>query len=506
MPVLPPPTVRSLVERSELGLLVRAGSPRTDDGEDRPVRWVAVSELEDPRPFLEGGELLLSTGMRLTATNSRSLGAYVDRLVDARVAALGLGVGLTHDRVPVALLKAANRRGLVVLEVPEPTPFIAVTKAVSDLVAAQTYESTTRAFESQRELTRAALAPEALPALAARLARSLSSWCVVFDPAGTVLASAGPVGDVLLAALGEEIAELRSRGRSSASLDLGDDRVALHPLGAKGAARGYLAVGRPTAFDRSDASVVAIAVSLLSLALERGVGAGAAAQGVRDAALALLLSGAAPDSLPLDALGWAWMRDAGLRVLRFGAATRHLISHLEGPEMASGLIDDELVLVLSDHAVASIMAAAPAPRTQGFAGGSSLVSISDVSRGYAEAGRALQLARNAQRGEVVWHDTVGADGLLGLVSPESAASFSDALLAPLEVSGGKADLVASAHAWLSHNGQWDVAAGSLGVHRHTLRYRMRKVEELLGRPLDDPGLRADLWFALQVRHRAGSLE
>ena len=32
---------------------------------DVPVRWVHISELDDPTPFLAGGELLLTTGMAL---------------------------------------------------------------------------------------------------------------------------------------------------------------------------------------------------------------------------------------------------------------------------------------------------------------------------------------------------------------------------------------------------------------------------------------------------------
>ena len=42
----------------------------------------------------------------------------------------------------------------------------------------------------------------------------------------------------------------------------------------------------------------------------------------------------------------------------------------------------------------------------------------------------------------------------------------------------------SLRAWLAHHGQWDPSAAALGVHRHTLRHRMRTVEELLGR---EPG-------------------
>src|SRR5262249_11881321 len=78
-----PPSVRSVVAMSGLHLRRVAGP----DGHDRPVRWVAVSELEDPTPFLDGGELLLSTGMRLPAAGAEAFDAFVRRLVEAEVAA-----------------------------------------------------------------------------------------------------------------------------------------------------------------------------------------------------------------------------------------------------------------------------------------------------------------------------------------------------------------------------------------------------------------------------------
>jgi purine catabolism regulator len=50
--------------------------------------------------------------------------------------------------------------------------------------------------------------------------------------------------------------------------------------------------------------------------------------------------------------------------------------------------------------------------------------------------------------------------------------------------------------WLAAHGQWEAAAGRLGVHRHTLRKRIRRAAELLDRDLDSPGVRAELWLAL----------
>ena len=87
------------------------------------------------------------------------------------------------------------------------------------------------------------------------------------------------------------------------------------------------------------------------------------------------------------------------------------------------------------------------------------------------------------------------------LDPEAARGVADALLGPLD--GRKGDLVGSLAAWLGHHGQWDTAAAQLGVHRHTLRYRMRRVEEILGRSLDDPDLRAEIWLALRVRQSVG---
>ena len=60
-------------------------------------------------------------------------------------------------------------------------------------------------------------------------------------------------------------------------------------------------------------------------------------------------------------------------------------------------------------------------------------------------------------------------------------------------------LIRSLEAFIECNGQWERAARRLYCHRHTLRYRIRKVEELTGRDLASARDRIEFWLALRGR-------
>lgn len=103
-----PPTLASLVQHSALKLTVRAGEDRLET----PVRWAHVSELADPVPYMEGGELLLVTAMTLDAEDREAMRRYVRRLVGAGVVGLGFAVGVYYDDIPDALVEAATEEEL----------------------------------------------------------------------------------------------------------------------------------------------------------------------------------------------------------------------------------------------------------------------------------------------------------------------------------------------------------------------------------------------------------
>src|SRR5690349_10787539 len=98
-------TLAHLLADPALGL-----RPVVDRRRDQTVRWVATSELDDPAPFLEGGEVLLTTGLE-TAAWSKEWDAYVARLAAVGVVAVGLALGMTHTAVPAELEAACVAHG-----------------------------------------------------------------------------------------------------------------------------------------------------------------------------------------------------------------------------------------------------------------------------------------------------------------------------------------------------------------------------------------------------------
>ena len=211
------------------GLALRLVAGRA--GVDRPVRWVHLSELEDPTPWLKGGEILLTTGGGVGSTPAKQR-AYLGRLVEAGVAGLGFGLGFGHDRVPRALITAADRAGFPVFEVPYPVPFIAITEAAFTRLLSEQYEVLQRAVEAERALTRAVLEGGGIEGIASSLARITGGWVLLLDLHGIPLAATSPAAKQGAARVWEELRTSRPEG-TGFSLTLVDrgHHVWIQPLG-----------------------------------------------------------------------------------------------------------------------------------------------------------------------------------------------------------------------------------------------------------------------------------
>ncbi|MGY3204350.1 PucR family transcriptional regulator [Streptomyces sp. TE5632] len=535
-----PPTLASLVHHSTLKLTVRAG----EDGLDVPVRWAHASELADPVPYMEGGELLLITALKLDAEDPEAMRRYVKRLVEAGVVGLGFAVGVHYEDIPEALVDAARKEGLPLLEVPRRTPFLAISKAVSAAIAADQYRAVTAGFAAQRELTKQGLTggPEGL---LTALASQVEGWAALYDASGAVVAAAPEWAGRRAARFTDDVRRLRERPAPASSVVAGpenpeiDDRVELHSLGTGRRPRAALAVGTATALGTAQRYAVHSAVALLTLTTERSGSLRAAEQRIGAAVLRMLLAGEPDHARAVAGDLYGGLLDAPFRIIVAetgaapvaraqgdpnGDALDALAETVESAAARSGeavlvVPERERLVVLAADGGAAVAACCDhaagleAVRNGGGAheplvgadedelvvGLSAPAGPIAASAAYKQAGQALSVAR--RRGRVlVEHEQMAAGSVVPLLADDAVRAFADGLLRPLyeHDATGRGDLVASVRAWLSRHGQWDAAAADLGVHRHTLRYRMRRVEEILGRSLDDPDVRMELWLALKA--------
>lgn len=504
-------TVRGLVSRGELDL--RWAGPPADDPDsagaraDRPITWVHTSELGDPTPFLAGGEVLLTTG--LAWGDGDGADGYVRRLVDAGVVGLGFGTGLNHSAVPGRLVRAADTVGLPLFEVPRATPFIAISRAVSRAIAADEYAAVQSTFTAQQALTRAALSEAGARRVVRLLAHQVVAAVVLLDAVGDVLESAPAVPAARAATLRAEVRALAGHtGAVGVAFPAGPDTVSLQAVGS-GRTRTFLAVARETPLTADDRHLINAAVLLLTIRQERTAGAVRGPDPVPAAVLGALLQG---DPVGADAGVPGWVATVLAASGTALPGPPWTVAVADGPPSGGwgdlagtvgGLIGERsgapVVLLGAARPVPAVTAGSP----QRWGVSRPTTTVDALPEALREAAEALAVGRRTGAA-VTRFDEIAATGWSALVPADQATAWARAVLAPVHdhrpavatAPDGDA-LLRSVRAWLLHHGQWDPAAADLGVHRHTLRKRIRLVEDLLGRSLEAPGVRAELWLALE---------
>ncbi|MFI9061392.1 PucR family transcriptional regulator ligand-binding domain-containing protein [Streptomyces sp. NPDC053429] len=517
-----PPTpgvdLAALLADRELGL--RALHAAEGAGGHAAVHAVHASEMADPSPYLLGGELLLTAGAQL----GPDADGYVARLVAAGAAALGFGVAPVYEEVPPELVAACARHGLPLLEVPQGTPFTAVARTVWRLMAEARTRELRRVTEAQQALAAAAARPDPVPAVLRRLAASLGGRVVLLRGGPGGGADSGEAGREVPPGAAAALEALLARVAAPGGPATATDSAAGWQLSAYalGGAPGPSGAG-PSSSGPSSPGPSGAGPS--SGAAPGGPGPGGPGPG-GPATGAVPRAGSAPTPLPAPVLGVAVPeRTPGdhaitaIAAVLLGLLTTHRPAGTEAAALTRLLLDGDPAEALppgpwqvvhargagDPRALAGALGTVlldprgpqlrlltdrdPAPQPGWRLGVSAPARPGALPAADTQARRALERAE-AARTPLVRHSEAG---LPGLVDPAQARAHAEALLAPL----GPAR-AATLRGWLAHHGSWDRSAAALGVHRNTVRQRIARCAALLGRDLDDPDVRMELWFALRT--------
>lgn len=478
-----------------------------------PLRWVATSELEDPTPFLLGGELLLTAGVPLAGRSPAEVADYVARLAAAGVTALGLGVSPVHEALPAGLAPACAQHGLPLVRVAEHTPFVAVTRRFAAVLEAENDRMARQLVQANRRMLRAVLSGAPESSLLEVLAAEVRAWAVLTGADGRISASAGrpvldeeqlrPLQEKILAGSGPRV-EVASFAEPGAAVVVG------HPLRSERDVNlGTLVLGASAALSPAQHTAVSVAVGLLEVLLrQRTVGnlapsrlatallLGAGEPGDRAVLRALAQSVAGPEGEPVRVV-------QGVRGQGHDGPWPPLVPD-ELPELLQlrRLFDTRLV-ELTEYGFVTVTRS-PVPgrlvtdlESQGWVVAVGRPAGLSGLRAAHEEVSALRRRLRAGGGSLRAEDVPWS--VAGLLGPESGRLVADRLLAPLEQlpEQRRELLLATLRCWLDAHGSWDACSRRLGLHRNSVRRHVQQVAELLGVDLDDARVRAELLIALQ---------
>jgi PucR family transcriptional regulator, purine catabolism regulatory protein len=523
-------TVRGLV--AEMGLELAVG----EDGADAPVRWVHISELPDPTPWLSGGELLLTTGIQLAGQERQR--EFVRLLSGRHLAGLGFGTGFDHAELPEAVVEEALALSFPVFEVPYELPFIAITeKAFARLVNEQ-YEVLQRGIAIHKRLERIVLEESGLDEVVRALAAAIGGAVCVLSSRGETIATKVFRRQVSEAALEGIREEVRRRSGELGAADAarpaeGAEFAPDHPeiagralvlpvsIRGRGAPQAWLVAARDTGglgdFERL---ILQQAVTVVALELMRQ-------RAMRDTERRL-----AGDVLAEALTGRLSESELAMRLRPFGVGSEAAVLVFAGqdgspPARAEGDLDrfladtdvgalvavrERLLCAVVDASAGTDAVALAARAREALAAehgelraaASRPGPVGSLRRTFHEARCALEAAglANGSAPPVASYRDLGAfQLLLSLQDDDALRLYCDSVLGPLEDASGEYgdELIRSLEAFIEQNGQWERAARQLYCHRHTLRYRIRRVEELTGRDLSSARDRIEFWLALRAR-------
>lgn len=510
-------------------------------GLDRTVERLNVMEVPDILPWVKPREFLLTTAYPLREDPER-LPGLVAELADRGLAGMGVKVGRYLDVLPPGLLDVADELAFPVVRLPDDVGFDDILNEVLTEILNRQASVLSRSEETHRVLLQIALSGGGWPEIARDLGALLEGAVLLTDADGAICASAGT--DEVAAAL-EGAGILDEAGTVSPALTGDIDRsgsaarIPVDGVEAIGAAiragerlhGRIIAVQAQRPLDAGDVIALENAATVAALVVARDAAVAAVESKYASDFLHDLIGGRVPrvaDAVARSAaLGWQVDRrlvvfaaaDSGSAqpqpdgLARVADAIRSVVGS-EDPGAAVVPLSDAVVVLTGApprvgdaRALARTAAEAAAART----GGDVAVGISrpadgplGVGTAYQQADRALRIGREiAGPGAVAHFDDLGADRLLSLVGdPAELRAFADDTLG--ELAGDDADaaeLRRTLTVLLEENLNVAASARRLHFHYNTLRYRVDKLERLLGPFCRDPRLRLDLQLALRILER-----
>jgi purine catabolism regulator len=479
-------SVGDLVQMGHLGCEVIAGSV----GLDREIRWAHVCELKDPLPWLTGGELVMTTGLAIPR-HAEGQERYLTRLTACGAAGLAISKDLHAPPLTARLMEAADRLAFPLLTVSIEVTFIDIARVVIMANSDESHRQLVRQLAVFDVLRSTSVARSDLPALFDRLEQVSGYHLYLSSPTGMPFVPGVP-------GFPDDRRELLARPTAAPAQVPGGYMISVP---SDGKVSGYLLGLRKPDADPADlgalqhiATIAALERAMLEREreIERRQGS---------ELLTELFAARHPENLEHRLSPALVHGQLALTLIRTtdpdtaGSMLHYELTDLGLPHLLQ--VQEELALLtLADQAIEAVLDSIPATA----AGRSRPFQLSD-SFTLARRQAAAALRRAVQLGARIVDASSIPEELDWLPrEPATVAALVERVLGVLLDYDRAHDgqLVPTLRTWLESGQRPSLVARRLGVHPHTLSYRLSRIQELTGRDLRSPGTAAEIWLALRA--------
>ena len=472
----------------------------------RELSGVHISELEDPTPYLEGGELLLTTGMPIVGA-TRDVRSYVLRLLEHNVAALGLGLGAGTDLVPTELATACRELGMELLVVPDGVPFMHVSRGFWNLVGRAEQAALAESLSKQTRLARASTRSDGAASIVRVLAEAIDGWAAYWPVDGTASVVWPQSRTYVIPQLRKESTRLKLGGvHFAATFPLDGIDVVEYSIVVEERIVGFLAVGIDRPPRKTDRELMLTSCMLLSGTAHRDLQLARMHEFKQRTVATLIINDFVEAARVVR--GNTHMLPEVVRILAIrgdrveelsSAEVAHAVATMAGDRGGSQLhdqIQDSELWCLLNNITYLILDEAPRGFSTGSCGveGAPKAEIATVPIAACLSGPMFvhQVSGSVfEVGEACRRAPIGVFVAVNRFANPEADSWVRALQG-----FARADLVATVRSYLRHRGRWELAARDLGVHRNSVRHRIAIATALIDADLEDPDVAANLWLAI----------
>lgn len=468
----------------------------------REIRSVHTTDLQQPGRYVLPGELVLTNGLWHGEVPTD---AWISELAQAGAAALGFGLGTPHGEIPADVADACEQRSMPLIEIPEDLSFVAISDAVAAAHAEDQRSVLRQHLERSRTMLRGLSEGRGIEFLLDVLRDETGLDAALVSPSGRVLAAAGRL---LSSEQAPRAATIARRRRLPAEVEPG-----LTAFGSTGHTHPVAPVlvvwATPSEIDDEARIVINQVTDYVELESGWRRTERQALLGIAQEFVDLLHAGGlSPQAFAARAVAVGLDPKRSITILAFAHDIGEVAAALEavGGPFALAPQADSVIALAQPPGSDTLRPAASAIADMGgqptLGGGSTGLGVTEVARSLSEALVALNLARGRAPGHrVVDHRDLGSHALLlTLLDPEVLSGFREQVLGPVErwdLDHGT-ELLQTLRVFLMNGGRWRAGAAHLHIHHNTLRYRLRRVELLTGRHLDEVADRLDVQIALAV--------